>query len=57
MNENTSTITEPTVQPAPASGMSTASVFAPALSASAVVTATRGRQVFNDSDKSNYFEG
>ncbi|MFJ4880041.1 hypothetical protein ACIP93_33205 [Streptomyces sp. NPDC088745] len=30
--------------------------FAPSLAASSVVTATRGRQNFNDSDKSNYFE-
>ncbi|MGQ4353037.1 hypothetical protein [Streptomyces drozdowiczii] len=31
--------------------------FAPLVSAESVVTATHGRQVFNDSDKDNYFEG
>ncbi|WP_371790402.1 hypothetical protein OG285_05975 [Streptomyces sp. NBC_01471] len=35
----------------------TAPVFAPLMSVEAVTTATRGRQVFNDSDKDNYFEG
>lgn len=31
--------------------------FTPLVSAESVVTATHGRQVFNDSDKDNYFEG
>ncbi len=31
--------------------------FAPQISTHPVATLTLGRQVFNDSDKSNYFEG
>ncbi|MCX4451614.1 hypothetical protein [Streptomyces sp. NBC_01789] len=31
--------------------------FTPLVSAESVVTATHGRQTFNDSDKDNYFEG
>ncbi|GGU40493.1 hypothetical protein [Streptomyces violascens] len=31
--------------------------FAPQVSAHPVVTLTLGRQTFNDSDKTNYFEG
>ena len=31
--------------------------FAPQISTHQVATLTLGRQVFNDSDKSNYFEG
>ncbi|MFI2258943.1 hypothetical protein [Streptomyces tubercidicus] len=34
-----------------------APVLAPLAVAAPVVAATRGRQVFNDSDKDNYFEG
>ncbi|MFE3651995.1 hypothetical protein [Streptomyces sp. NPDC059122] len=35
----------------------TTPVLAPLAVAAPVVKATRGRQVFNDSDKDNYFEG
>ncbi|MER5618103.1 hypothetical protein [Streptomyces sp. NPDC002215] len=48
--------TTPAVEKAPAAAPSTGG-FAPQVSTHSVVTLTLGRQVFNDSDKSSYFEG
>ncbi|MFI9081925.1 hypothetical protein ACIGW8_36725 [Streptomyces sioyaensis] len=54
MAEQTVTITPVEDEPAAAAP---AGGFAPQISTHPVATLTLGRQVFNDSDKSNYFEG
>ncbi|MCX0247884.1 hypothetical protein [Streptomyces drozdowiczii] len=56
MTEQTIHATNPAIEDAPAAAPRTGS-FAPQLSAHPVAILTLGRQVFNDSDKSNYFEG
>ncbi|WP_405682012.1 hypothetical protein [Streptomyces sp. NBC_00057] len=50
-----STVTESATQDVPA--VAPAPAFTPAMSVASVTDVTRGRQVFNDSDKDNYFEG
>ncbi|MGG7569766.1 hypothetical protein [Streptomyces sirii] len=56
MAKQTTVATKPAVEdkstPVPSRGG-----FAPQISTHPVATLTLGRQVFNDSDKSNYFEG
>ncbi|CAM3518612.1 hypothetical protein ACH4LN_32255 [Streptomyces albus] len=56
MAEQTIVTTKPTVEDTPAAAPSTGG-FAPQISTHPVATLTLGRQTFNDSDKSNYFEG
>ncbi|MFJ8852323.1 hypothetical protein [Streptomyces sp. NPDC102437] len=56
MAEQTVINTKPAIKDAPAAAPSTDG-FAPQVSTHPVATLTLGRQVFNDSDKSNYFEG
>lgn len=56
MAEQTIVSTKPAVEDKPAVAPSTGG-FAPQVSTHPVATLTLGRQVFNDSDKSNYFEG
>ncbi|MFE7121679.1 hypothetical protein ACFU99_40245 [Streptomyces sp. NPDC057654] len=48
--------TPPAGKDTPATAPSTGG-FAPQISTHPVATLTLGRQTFNDSDKSNYFEG
>ncbi|MEU5305483.1 hypothetical protein ACH4YO_38080 [Streptomyces noursei] len=48
--------TQPTVEDKPVAAPSTGG-FAPQVSTHPVATLTLGSQKFNDSDKSNYFEG
>ena len=48
---------EQTVVENPVAAAPHASRFAPQVSTHPVATLTLGRQTFNDSDKSNYFEG
>ncbi|MFB7918562.1 hypothetical protein [Streptomyces sp. NPDC056061] len=55
MAEQTTVTTTPAVEDKPATAPSTG--FAPQISTHPVATLTLGRQTFNDSDKSNYFEG
>ncbi|MFI1161994.1 hypothetical protein [Streptomyces sioyaensis] len=55
MAEQTTVTTKP-AEDKPATAPSTGG-FAPQISTYQVATLTLGRQVFNDSDKSNYFEG
>ncbi|GAA2133980.1 hypothetical protein [Streptomyces synnematoformans] len=56
MAEQTTVTTKPAVEGKPAAAPS-AGGFAPQISTHPVAALTLGRQTFNDSDKSNYFEG
>lgn len=56
MAEQTTHATQPAVEDKPAATPSIGG-FAPQVSTHPVTTLTLGRQVFNDSGKSNYFEG
>ncbi|MFF0966881.1 hypothetical protein ACWDQO_36880 [Streptomyces sp. NPDC003703] len=56
MAEQTTVTTEAAVADQPAAAPSTGG-FAPQISTHPVAALTLGRQMFNDSDKSNYFEG
>ncbi|WFB11399.1 hypothetical protein LRS74_33500 [Streptomyces sp. LX-29] len=56
MAEQTIVTTQPAVEDKPAAAPH-AGGFAPQVSTHPVATLTLGRQTFNDSDKSNYFEG
>ncbi|MFC8536788.1 hypothetical protein ACFUJY_23110 [Streptomyces sp. NPDC057249] len=56
MAEQTIVTTQPAVENTAAAAPH-ASGFAPQISTHPVAILTLGRQVFNDSDKSNYFEG
>ncbi|MFI2435623.1 hypothetical protein [Streptomyces sp. NPDC018693] len=56
MAEQTIVTTQPAVENTAATAPSTGG-FAPQVSTQPVATLTLGRQTFNDSDKSNYFEG
>ncbi|MFF5333233.1 hypothetical protein [Streptomyces sp. NPDC013181] len=56
MAEQTIHATNSAIEDAP-SPAPNAGGFAPQISTHPVATLTLGRQVFNDSDKDNYFEG
>lgn len=56
MAEQTVINTKPAIKNVPVTASSTGG-FAPQISTHPVSTLTLGRQVFNDSDKDNYFEG
>lgn len=56
MAEQTNVTTQPAVEDTSAPAPSTGG-FAPQISTHPVAALTLGRQTFNDSDKSNYFEG
>ncbi|MFD8964238.1 hypothetical protein ACFV0C_04425 [Streptomyces sp. NPDC059568] len=56
MAEQTIVTTQPAVEGKPASAPNTGG-FAPQISTHPMAALTLGRQTFNDSDKSNYFEG
>ncbi|MEV6319135.1 hypothetical protein [Streptomyces sp. NPDC051776] len=56
MAERTIVTTQPAVEDTAVVAPSTGG-FAPQVSTHPVATLTLGRQTFNDSDKSNYFEG
>jgi hypothetical protein len=56
MAAQTIVTTNPAIEDTPAATPSTGG-FAPQVSTHPVATLTLGRQTFNDSDKSNYFEG
>jgi hypothetical protein len=56
MDEQTAVTTQPAIEDTPATAPGTGG-FAPQVSTHTVKNLTLGRQSFNDSDKSNYFEG
>lgn len=56
MAEQITVTTKPAITHKPAAAPSTGG-FTPQISTHPVATLTLGRQNFNDSDKSNYFEG
>lgn len=57
MAEQTTVTTTPAVTTEKPAGAPGTGGFAPQISTHPVATLTLGRQTFNDSDKSNYFEG
>lgn len=56
MAEQSTDTTHSAAKDTPAAGLDRGG-FAPQISSHPVATLTLGRQAFNDSDKSNYFEG